>query len=702
MTQQRMGAVALAVTSVLVAATAAQGQAPAGGAAPHPPPSPPMTTVEVREHVVVTGVADTAPVTVSSDPKLPRQPMPAHDGADYLDTVPGFSTIRKGGSGADPVFRGMAGSRLSILVDDAALLGGCSSRMDAPTAYIFPETFDRITIVKGPQTVKHGAPASAATVLFERTRTRLDAPSWQGNASVLGGSWGRNDQVADVRAGTPAFYVRAAGSRSAMDDYTGGDGTAVHSQYLRWNADAAVGWTPDAQTLLEVGVTGSDGRAAYADRSVDGSTFLRLGTSARLERTRPGSRLDRVAVTGAYNYVDHIMDNHSLRAFVPTAMTPTPSSMNPDRTAYGGRLATRWVGQRATWDIGTDVQVNEHSNRMSMNQPAMPVEDLPRTPDARFVTAGAFAETNYQIRPNTLIVGGLRVDRARGTDLRDAIALTMMQRVPNPTAQARRTDVLTSGFGRIEQRVRNLPVTAYVGLGRVRRFPDYWELMAREAVDSVSAFGTRPETTTQVDAGLQWRRRATSAYVAVFGNQIDDFVLIQSAVVKPTMTGSRTTIVTRNVDARTHGAESGLSQRVGRVSTDLSLAWTRGTNRTDHLPLAQTPPLDARLSTTYDGGRWSVGGLLRAVTAQRRIALNQGNIVGQDVTATPGFAVVSVNAGWKLAAATSLAVGIDNLLDRDYAEHISRQGAAIPGFAVQTGQLREPGRTWWVRLNVRH
>jgi iron complex outermembrane receptor protein len=700
-TRQEM-VVVLALAGWLAGSASARGQAPTVTPASQPAPAQTAApAVEVREHIVVTGVAESAPVTVTSDPRLPRQPMPAHDGADYLDTVPGFATIRKGGSGGDPVFRGMAGSRVSILVDDAALLGGCSSRMDAPTAYIFPETFDRITIVKGPQTVKHGAPASAATVLFERTRTRLDAPSWQGNASVLGGSWGRNDQVADVRAGTPAFYVRAAGSRSAMDDYAGGDGTTVHSQYLRWNADAALGWTPDAQTLLEVGVTGSDGHAAYADRGVDGSKFLRLGTSARFERTRPGSRLHRVDVTGAYNYVDHIMDNHSLRQFVQTAMSPTPSSMNPDRTTYGGRLATRWLGQRTTWDIGTDVQVNAHANRMSMNQAAMPVEQLARVADARFVTTGVFVETNYQVRAKTLVVGGLRVDRASGTDLRNDVALTMMQRVINPTARMRRTDVLTSAFGRVEQQVRDLPVTAYLGVGRVQRFPDYWELIAREALDSVSAFGTRPETTTQVDAGLQWRRRATSVYLAVFGNRIDDFVLIQSAVAKPAMMGTRTTIVTRNIDARSHGAEGGVSQRVGRVSTDVSLAWTRGTNRTDALPLAQTPPLDARLSTTYDGGRWSVGGLVRAVAAQRRVALNQGNIVGQDVTATPGFAVMSVNAGWKLAAATSLAVGIDNLLDRDYAEHISRQGAAIPGFAVQTGQLREPGRTWWVRLNVR-
>lgn len=699
MANHRMAVAALALAGWLGTPARTSGQNPASDPGQHHPPSP--ATVEVREHVVVTGVADTAPVTVTTDPRLPRQPIPAHDGADYLDTVPGFSTIRKGGSGADPVFRGMAGSRLSILVDDAALLGGCSSRMDAPTAYIFPETFDRITIVKGPQTVKHGAPASAATVLFERSRARLTAPSWQGNASVLGGSWGRNDQVADVRAGTRDFYIRAAGSRAAMDDYASGDGVAVHSQYLRWNADGAVGWTPNDQTLVELAVTGSDGRAAYADRSVDGSTFLRRGTSVRLERSRPGATLDRVEITGAYNYVDHIMDNYSLRAFVPSPLTPAPSAMNPDRTTYGGRVSTRWLGRRTTWDIGTDVQVNEHANRMSMRQDAVPVDGMPRVADARFSSVGLFAESNYQVRSNTLVVGGARVDLAHGTDLRDAVALTMMQRVANPTAQARRSDLLTSAFGRLEQRVGTLPLTAYVGVGRVQRFPDYWELMAREAMDSVSAFDTAHETTTQLDIGLQARRRATSAYVALFANRIDDFVLIQSAVQKPAMMGSRTTIVTRNVDAGTAGVESGVSQRIGRFNSDLSVAWTRGTNLTDDLPLAQTPPLDARLSATYDFGRWSAGALVRAVAEQQRVAINQGNIVGQDVAATPGFAVVSLNAGWRVAPFTSLAVGVDNVLDRAYSEHISRQGAAIPGFAVQTGQLREPGRTWWVRLNVR-
>ena len=44
--------------------------------------------------MVITGVSQQSPLTVVTDPKIPRQPMPASDGADYLKTIPGFSAVR--------------------------------------------------------------------------------------------------------------------------------------------------------------------------------------------------------------------------------------------------------------------------------------------------------------------------------------------------------------------------------------------------------------------------------------------------------------------------------------------------------------------------------------------------------------------------------------------------------------------------------
>lgn len=149
---------------------------------------------------------------VVTDPRKPRQPLPAHDGADYLKTIPGFSVIRKGGTDGDPILRGMAGSRLNILLDGEHILGGCGARMDPPTAYVFPEAYDRITVIKGPQSVLHGPGSSAGTVLFERVPQRFDGPEGNFYASVLAGSFGRHDEVVDGTIGNADFQGRISGT----------------------------------------------------------------------------------------------------------------------------------------------------------------------------------------------------------------------------------------------------------------------------------------------------------------------------------------------------------------------------------------------------------------------------------------------------------------------------------------------------------
>src|SRR5690554_1783940 len=121
------------------------------------------------ERVLVVGKALNSPNEVIIDPKQPRQPIPAHDGADFLKTIPGFSVTRKGGTDGDVLFRGMAGSRLGILLDGENILGACDMRMDSPTAYIYPELHDNVIVIKGSQAVRYGAGHSAATIVFERS-----------------------------------------------------------------------------------------------------------------------------------------------------------------------------------------------------------------------------------------------------------------------------------------------------------------------------------------------------------------------------------------------------------------------------------------------------------------------------------------------------------------------------------------------------
>jgi iron complex outermembrane receptor protein len=46
-----------------------------------------------------------------------------------------------------------------------------------------------------------------------------------------------------------------------------------------------------------------------------------------------------------------------------------------------------------------------------------------------------------------------------------------------------------------------------------------------------------------------------------------------------------------------------------------------------------------------------------------------------------------------------VSAGIDNLFDRDFAEHLSRGGAMLSGYE-QTLRVNEPGRTAWLRVGA--
>lgn len=648
--------------------------------------------------LVVTAAPEAEPLTVVTDPRAPRQPIPALDGADILKTIPGFTVIRKGGTSGDPVFRGMAGSRLNILLDGEHILGGCGGRMDPPTAYVFPESYDRMVVLKGPQSVIHGPGSSAGTVRFERDRETVDASGQRIGASLTAGSFGRLDLMGDARYATPDFYVRGTATRTRADDYRDGDGDKVHSAYKRWSGTVALGWTPGDDTLLELSLARSDGEAAYADRMMDGSAFDRENIGLRFEQRRISPLLAKLEAQVYRNYIDHVMDNFTLRSGTAPAAR---SVSNPDRLTRGGRVAADLDLAPATrLTVGIDAQDNEHTVRTGAGVNAAALyKAARRTTDASFRNWGVFGEFTHELGDADRVIAGLRQDRWSAKDHRSTTV----------TAGQRRSDTLHSGFARWEHELAAVGGTAYAGIGHAERFPDYWETIAqgKHSETTNSAFLTKPEKTTQLDLGLSWRAGTLNGNLSAFYAHIDDYILTDSFNTnvrfgRPTAT----TNVVRNIDARSYGFEAGTTWRFApHWQADASLAWVRASNRTDGTPLAQTPPLEARFGLNWDNGIWSAGALWRVVAAQKRIDPGKGNIVGQDLRVggrTAGFGVFSVNGGYRLNKQLSFTAGIDNLFDKKYAEHLSRGGfanLAAAGYQVDT-RVNEPGRTLWVKASL--
>ncbi|WP_288433499.1 TonB-dependent copper receptor [uncultured Acinetobacter sp.] len=610
---------------------------------------------------------------VQADPKQPIQPVPATDGADYLQSILGFNAIKNGGTNGDVTFRGMFGSRIKMLTDGTENLGACPARMDSPTSYINPESYDRITVIKGPQTVLYATPGSAATVLFEREPEQLsrDKP-YRGQASVLIGSFGRLDHNIEAAVGDESKYARLNANRSVAGNYQDGNGKTVQSQWERWSTDLAFGWKPTQDTWLELRGGASDGESAYAGRTMDGTQFRRESLGLHAEQKNITDVIKKVEAQIDYSYNDHVMDNFKLRTppMMPMAMEVTRRTINA-RTA----VTTEWGNFSAI--SGVDSQHNQHAGNMYMRD-ANPIPPLKR--DLEYQSYGAFTEWTYTLSPETKWVAGGRIDQVK---------------VNHAANDQQRKDTNPSAFVRIEHALPEHGLKTYAGIGYVERSPDYWEI-SRVSKGLLNYLDT--EKTTQLDLGFEFEQGALTSWASAYAGLIDDFILVPY---QSNPNGSVSILPARSIDATIAGAEAGIGYHLtDHLQTDLSAMYAWGKNTSDGKPLPQIAPLEGRFNLRYVQDRYSLGLLWRAVAKQNRISLNEGNIVGYDIGKSKGFSTLAINAAYQYSPTLDFAVGIDNLLDKAYAEHLNKSGAALFGYAANE-QFNNSGRNYWARVSMK-
>ena len=620
---------------------------------------------------------------VHADPKQPTQPIPAVDGAAYLQSIVGFNQIKNGGANGDVTFRGMFGSRIKILTDGTENLGACPSRMDNPASYVSPESYDKITVVKGPQTVQYAHTGSAATVIFEREPEQLtSAKPYRGQASVMLGSYGRLDQNVEAAVGDETKYARLNANRSIADSYQDGAGNTVPSDWEKWNADLALGWTPNEDTWVELKGGKSDGEAVYAGRPMDGSKFARESLGLHVEKKNISEVIKKVEAQVDYSYNDHVMDNFSLRKFNPADGMSMPMASNVARRTLNARVAMTQDWGKLQLISGIDSQKNEHTKRSGSLM--SPYQNKARVGDMDFESYGAFGELSYAFNDQHKLVTGARVDQAK---------------IDNLAIDTERKETLPSGFIRIESELAE-HVKTYAGLGYVERVPDYWELFSTKYHQSAGTTfaDLENEKTAQFDAGYQYEQGAFKSWASVYAGLIQDYILVAYT---PTGSMGRLEAKSRNVDATIAGAEAGVAyQLTDQIQADISAMYAWGENTTDHTALPQIAPLEGRFNLRYVQEKYNLGLLWRVVAAQDRTSYREGNIIGYDLEDSKGFGTLSLNGTYNIQKDLDLSVGIDNVLNKNYAEHLNKLGSSGFGYAA-TEQFNNIGRNYWARISMK-
>jgi len=239
-------------------------------------------------------------------------------------------------------------------------------------------------------------------------------------------------------------------------------------------------------------------------------------------------------------------------------------------------------------------------------------------------------------------------------------------------------------------------------VSRAYRTPDLNELYSNGPHLAANSFNVgdpnlREETGVGLDAFVRVSRPTVSAELSAFRNRLDDFIFESSRGRAETGDeGGLPRFQYTNEGATFSGAEGRVEWSVRpTLVVDATASYVRaaftsarepipvfdGTDTTfvpasRHPPLI--PPLHGQAGARYDRTRWWAGASVRAAARQERL--------GDFETPTAGYALLDATAGLRLVQGSRLhaiTLRLDNVLDREYRDHLSRIKALMP----------EPGRS---------
>ena len=204
-----------------------------------------------------------------------------------------------------------------------------------------------------------------------------------------------------------------------------------------------------------------------------------------------------------------------------------------------------------------------------------------------------------------------------------------------------------------------------------------------------------PEINYQADLTFKWNpAEGSSINLDLFAAYLQDYI---SSVIDTTLSprlpmspGVRQFI---NIDeAFKTGFELSWNQELfAGLASQVAVAYTYGQDLERDEPLPEIAPLDLRFSIygKYFEGRLKPEATFRYVAEQARVSKEFGEAV------TPAFNLLDLQIGYQITDNFSANIGVNNLLDTNYFEHLNRsvRGANAPIFA--------PGRNIFANLNFR-
>ncbi len=610
---------------------------------------------------------------------------------DALAAQPGlFLQQTTPGQGA-AILRGLKGSEVLHLVDGMRLNNAIFR--NAPTQYlalVSPASVERIEALRGSPSSLYGSDAVGGVV---QVINRI--PAFDTSAAKLRGQVGLSLDTAEQQRGAHMIVEygneRAAGLVAANyldtgDRRIGGGARIAPSGYSARAFRAALALTPDDASLwLMDWQFGEQPKTPRVDELVAGFGQTEPASSefffAPNSRHFLHLRHDRDAGWLNANWrVDlawqRVTDDRIARDTGANVRRLEDNASD----LYGITLAANASYGNVSWVAGVEAYNDEVSSQRReldrLTGDITPVQS--RFPDGSTVRQlAAFAHADLPVGARSSVSGGLRAS---------SISVDLAATALSPTAQVD-TDDVSADLGWRYSVTDALTLVGNASFGF--RAPNVFDL---------GTLGERPgnrfnvpnpalesERVRQADAGLRFRSDQWRADVVVWRLNYDD--RITSVVTGELTPAGREIVQTRNVArAELWGLEAFVSwSPTDWLDAELVVNQTRGEQRQRAaMPEAadRVPPLNGRLSISFDAGAWRVSPTVEFAAKQDRLSARDRGDPRIDPLGTDGWVTASLQLTWAPSEQWLLRFGGSNLADVRYRRHGSGIDAAgINAFA---------------------
>ena len=585
--------------------------------------------------------------------------------AEALEEVPGIAISRAGGWGVKPYLQGVTDSRVLVFIDGVKVNQACPMGMDACTATIEPDLIDEVKVQLGSGSVTYGS-GNIGGVINITTRSYRDISSQRFKFNLDAGT--RYESVSNSKVGS---FALSGGNRkfdfyagvvvSDHGDYSSAKEVVKNSGFKSKNLHIKLRYRPSYREQLsfttqlyrasDIGWPASNTLIPAERRNTYALNYF---------LTDIGKKLKSIRLHISYQPMYHNMINLIMGEKV------NGSSISETYNLY---FDSYWsVGLRNRLTAGFSYSLWRMNARQSGGSYAL----IDILPDARLGEFGVYVEDKYNLFSNLNLQFGLRGNYVRssargGVSAKDFVLTGSVGLVYKPVVGTELRVTVNRGFKSptpVERYLKAPMVDGYYRIGEPKLQP---EINLSKKLEFSSMKGK-----------FNWG-------VELYHNNLSNFI---SAVVDPSLkspfAGLRGVKKFTNIHSVVITGGSAFLNIAfsSSVYFSSSVSYDWGVDRETNEPVPGIAPLRFNFKLSYERKNYwfNVSGLISA--PQNRFAKRYGEI------RTPGYAVFDLAGGLKLGKTVEISVGVKNILNKYYRNHLN------------PSLLPEPGRNIYASIKV--